>query len=223
MTSMAIPSSVSLTEYVYRLLKEEILRVERPPGDLLSELELATRYGVSKTPVREALRLLAQDGWVVVLPRKGYLIRPLRLDDVREIFALRTLIEPGIAMQAAGAVTPAELAELQALVDKQAEAVDDLSGALNAATLFHLAIAQISGNRRVLKIVGELLDEVRRLHFLLPNVESHITSNEELQAHRCLVDALGARESERAANIMHTHLNQVARTLVQGFSGLSPG
>src|SRR5437899_2254075 len=84
----APPKTDSLTQQVYDNLKEEILRAERAPGETVAEPELAARYGVSKTPVREALRLLLQDGWVTALPRKGYLIRPLALEDVREVFAV---------------------------------------------------------------------------------------------------------------------------------------
>jgi len=209
----------SLTDYVYELLREEILRVERQPGDLLSEFDLAQRYGVSKTPVREALRLLAQEGWVVVLPRRGYLIRPLKLADLREIFAMRSLIEPNMAGEAARAITPDQVSRLAGLVDEQAAAVDDLDKALHAARIFHVAVAEIAGNSRATRVLVDLLDEVRRLHFLLPDVESHITSKEELKAHRGLVTALRTGQTEKATQLMHTHVGEVARTLARGFSG----
>jgi DNA-binding GntR family transcriptional regulator len=213
-------SSRSMTEQVYDLLKEEILRVERRPGDMLAEADLAARFGVSKTPVREALRLLAQDGWVVVLPRKGYLIRPLRLDDVREIFAIRAMIEPTVAAQAAKSAEAADVERLRALVDEQADAVGDAERAFLAARRFHIGLVEISGNRRMSRIVVELLDEVRRLHSLLPSVDSHLTSQEELQAHRGLVEALAAGDADRAAEVMAEHVAEVARALVHGFSGV---
>jgi DNA-binding GntR family transcriptional regulator len=213
-------SRTSLTDQVYDLLKEEILRVDRRPGDMLAEADLAARFGVSKTPIREALRLLARDGWVIVLPRKGYLIRPLKLEDVREIFSIRAILEPAIAAQAAVAARVDDIAQLQSFVDQQSGSVDDLDAALQAARRFHLAVVEIAGNGRMFRMVTDLLDEVRRLHFLLPNVESHITSQEELRAHRELVDALAAGDTERASEIMHKHINEVARTLVRGFGGL---
>jgi DNA-binding GntR family transcriptional regulator len=212
-------SDFSLTGRVYGLLKQEILRVDRKPGDLLGEADLAARYGVSKTPVREALRLLARDGWVVVLPRKGYLIRPLRLEDVREIFEMRLALEPALAAQAATTAAREPMLQLRALVDEQANA-DSLDKALNAARAFHVAVADLVGNGRMSRALLDLLDEVRRLHFLLPNVESHITSQEELRAHRRLVAALTGGDAEKAADIMRRHLNEVARTLVRGFGGI---
>jgi GntR family transcriptional regulator, rspAB operon transcriptional repressor len=209
----------SLTDQVYELLREEILRVQRRPGDLVSEVELAAQYGVSKTPIREALRLLAQDGWVIVLPRKGYLIRPLRLEDLREIFSVRLLLEPSVARQVAVEISDAQAEQLEQLVDEQAASGDDIDAALHAARRFHVALAEITGNRRLVRMLVDLLDEVRRLHFLLPNVESHITSSEELNAHRGLVEALRNGQSDKAFELMQTHVNEVARTLVQGFSG----
>ena len=170
--------------------------------------------------LREALRLLARDGWVVVLPRKGYLIRPLALEDVREIFGIRAVLEPEIAKAAATSAGPGDIARLQTFVDLQAAGVDDLGGALMAARHFHEAVIAITDNARMSRILGDLLDEVRRLHFLLPNVESHITSQEELRAHRELVQAIADRDGAAAGEIMRTHINEVARTIVRGFSGL---
>lgn len=212
-------SGISMTDQVYALLKEEILRVDRKPGDLLGEAELAERYHVSKTPVREALRLLARDGWVVVLPRRGYLIRPIKLEDVREIFGMRLMMEPHIAMQAARLVTEDDLVQLRASIEAQTNAAE-LGEALYAARRFHAAVAEVLGNVRILRTLLDLLDEVRRLHFLLPGVESHITSQEELRAHRQLVTALADGDSARAGDIMREHLNEVARTLVRGFGGV---
>jgi GntR family transcriptional regulator, rspAB operon transcriptional repressor len=220
LSTVTAPSGRSLTDQVYDLLKEQIIRVELAPGDVLSEYDLAEKFQVSKTPVREALRLLAQGGWVIVLPRKGYLVQPLRLDDVREIFAIRGLIEPGIAAQAASARNADAIGRLRALVKEQADARDDLDRALGSARLFHITLAEITANGRMQRIVSGLVDEVRRLHFLLPNVESHITSREELQAHRKIAEAIANGDSQEASELMSVHLIEVARALVMGFSGL---
>jgi GntR family transcriptional regulator, rspAB operon transcriptional repressor len=212
---------VSLTDEVFDQLKAQILRVERPPGDVLYEAELAKDFGVSKTPVREALRVLAQTGWVMVLPRKGYIVRPVELRDVRDIFAIRRMIEPVLAAEAAHNASGAQIAALNDVVDQQAEAGDDVGKALGAARIFHLALADVAGSRRTRSILEDLVDEVRRLPYLLPNVEGHITSTEELRAHRAILAAVGDGDPERAGRLMVEHLNEVARTLVNGFSGVS--
>lgn len=211
---------MSLTDGVYDQLKSQILRVEKAPGAVVYEADLAAEFGVSKTPVREALRLLAHAGWVIVLPRKGYLVRPVELSDIRDIFAIRKMFEPTLAAEAVKAASADQLADLEDLVTQQTEAGSDLEAALDAARRFHLALAGITGSDRTQRILKELIDEVRRLHHLLPNVEEHITSAEELQAHRELINALRARDGERVRDLMHEHLSEVARTLVAGFAGV---
>ncbi|MFD9733811.1 GntR family transcriptional regulator [Umezawaea sp. NPDC059074] len=210
---------MSLTDTVYEQLKAQILRVERAPGDVLYEAVLANEFGVSKTPVREALRLLAQTGWVVVLSRKGYIVRPVELRDVRDIFALRRMLEPTLAGEAATNATTAQVTHLRTLVDDQQQAGPDLDRALRSARQFHLALADITGSHRTRTILEDLVDEVRRLHYLLPNVESHITSAEELKAHNLILTAVAAGNATQAQALMLDHLNEVARALVTGFAG----
>src|ERR1700744_2204886 len=154
-------SGLPMTDQVYALLKEEIIRVDRQPGDLLGEAGLAEWFGVSKTPVREALRLLARDGWIIVLPRKGYLVRPLRLGDVREIFAMRLMLEPALASAAAAAADSGVVARLRACVDAQAAAGSVRDG-LVAARDFHVALTGGAGNSRASRPLAALVDEGRR-------------------------------------------------------------
>ncbi|GAA3936306.1 GntR family transcriptional regulator [Microbacterium soli] len=210
---------MSLTDDVYDRLRDQILRVERRPGDVIYEADLAEEFGVSKTPVREALRLLAHSGWVVVLPRKGYLIRPVELRDVRDIFAIRRMIEPTLAEEAARSATGAQIASLTRLLDDHSTATA-LDVALLAAREFHLALAEISGSRRVHAMLEGLVDEVRRLHHLLPHIETRITSQQEIDAHRAILGALTEHDPERARALTLEHLNDVAHMLVRGFAGL---
>ena len=85
---------------------------------------------------------------------------------------------------------------------------------------FHVALTDMAGNSRASATLADLFDEVRRLHFLLPSVESHITSQEELTAHQHLVSALADGDGARAAELMREHLNEVSRVLVRGFGGV---
>src|SRR5690606_1395419 len=210
---------MSLTDDVYDRLRDQILRVERRPGDVIYEADLAEEFGVSKTPVREALRLLAHSGWVVVLPRKGYLIRPVEPRDVRDIFAIRKMIEPSLAEEAARSASADQIASLTALLEKQSTATE-LDEALLAAREFHLALAEISGSHRVQSMLAGLVDEVRRLHHLLPHVETRITSEQELHAHSGILRALTDHDPEQARALTTEHLNEVAHMLVRGFAGV---
>jgi DNA-binding GntR family transcriptional regulator len=206
-----------VTDRIHQRLREEILHARLQPGQSILEPELAARFGVSKTPVREALRLLVQDGWVMVLPRKGYLIRPLGLDDVREVFHLREMLEPGFAAEAAwrsGGHLDTQLGEA---VDALAGASTDVDLALASAASFHIRIAELAGNARGAKIVSNLVDEVTRLHYLMPSLEAHIESSEELEAHRAIAAAIAAGDQRGASRAMRDHLRVTDKTLVEVF------
>ncbi|WP_206797682.1 GntR family transcriptional regulator [Amycolatopsis sp. MtRt-6] len=208
---------LSLTERTHALIKEDILTARRLPESMLVEHELAREYGVSKTPIREALRLLAHDGWVLVLPRKGYLVRPLRFEDVREIFALRQMIEPPLVVEAAKRSSPEQLDALERHIDDQAAAAST-EAALNAATAFHLDIARLSGNRRAERIMLGVTDEVRRMHYLAPNLRSRLTEDAEIRDHRDLVSAMRRLDIERAYEIMDRHSQESLRQKLEGLT-----
>jgi DNA-binding GntR family transcriptional regulator len=193
------------------------LHARLQPGQTILEPDLAARFGVSKTPVREALRLLVQDGWVMVLPRKGYLIRPLGLDDLREVFHLREMLEPGFASEAAWRSGGHGGEGIREALETQRSASDDVDLALASAAAFHIRIAELAGNARGAKIVANLVDEVTRLHYLMPSLEAHIKSREELQAHEEIAVAIESGKQRDAARAMRDHLRATDRALVEVF------
>jgi GntR family transcriptional regulator, rspAB operon transcriptional repressor len=205
------------TERIQTRLRNEILHAILKPGQIVLEPELAARFGVSKTPVREALRLLVQDGWVTVLPRKGYLIRHLGLDDLREVFQLREMLEPSFAAEAALRSKGAAAKELLLVVDAQRSAGDDLDLALTSAASFHVRIAELAGNARGAKIVAGLVDEVTRLHHLMPSLRAHIESREELDAHEQIAASIEQGNQKDAARSMRDHLRATDRALADVF------
>jgi DNA-binding GntR family transcriptional regulator len=206
-----------LPDRIHVELREDILRARLQPGQTIREPELAERFGVSKTPVREALRLLVQDGWVIVLPRKGYLIRPLGLEDLREVFHLREMLEPGFAAEAAWRAAGQGGHGVRDAVEAQRTAGPDFDLALASASAFHIRIAELAGNARGAKIVANLVDEVTRLHYLMPSLEAHIESREELDAHEQIASAIEAGNHKEASRAMRDHLRATDRALVEVF------
>ncbi|QYN33572.1 GntR family transcriptional regulator [Pseudonocardia sp. DSM 110487] len=211
---------LSLTDRAYSRLKEEILTARRRPESLLLEHELAEEYGVSKTPVREALRLLVHDGWVLVIPRKGYLVRPFRFDDVREIFAMRQMIEPALVAEAAKRSTPDQLDVLDRHIDAQVAAIGNAEAAMGAAAAFHMGIAKLAGNRRAEKTLQTLVDEARRMHYLVPSLDRRVTSNQEFRDHRDLVAAMRRMDLTLAQEIMERHSQESIRQTLEGLTQL---
>jgi GntR family transcriptional regulator, rspAB operon transcriptional repressor len=211
------PGRRSLTEQVYDALKREILTARLRPSQPLIENELAARFGVSKTPIREALRLLVQDGWIVVLPRKGYLVRPLSLEDVREVFALRLMLEPQVAAEAASRRSEALLGRLRQAAAVPEAGEHSYQGAMRAARAFHLTVAAAAGNSRLSRVLEALLDEVERLLHLMPQLSDQVTSMVEPTAHERIIAAIDAEDAEQAAGHMRAHLAEVSQLLVDAF------
>ncbi|MCR3721906.1 MULTISPECIES: GntR family transcriptional regulator [Prauserella salsuginis group] len=222
MTDPSLPSHAgrarqSMTERVYEAIKREILTVRRRPESPLLEHELATEYGVSKTPVREALRHLVHEGWVLVLPRKGYMVQPLRFDDVREIFALRQLIEPYLVVEAAKRASPEGLDHLESFVDAQERATDHET-AMEAAAAFHLGIAELAANQRASRILTGLIDEARRMYYLAPKLDSRLHEQAEFTDHRELVNAMRRQDIAQAHAVMERHSQESLRQKLEGLA-----
>jgi len=207
----------SLTEQIHERMREEILSAQWKPGDLVLESELAARYGVSKTPVREALRLLSQQGWIVTLPRKGYLVRPLRLHDIKEVFELRLLLEPGLFAHAARGGQPSHFVELRRLVEfaEGEENPDDSQS--SPGREFHRAAIRMADNSRAGAIVDGLLDEVRRLHYIMPEVQTHLPPDHLVSDHAAILAAMEARDAETVHKLVRDHIQASGDRVIAAF------
>jgi DNA-binding GntR family transcriptional regulator len=195
-----------LGDSIFEQIKREIVECQLAPSDLIVESALAGRYGVSKGPVREALKRLSALGWVRALPRVGYVITPVRVTDVDEIFATRLLLEPEAVRLATARISEAELDELAKLAAAEATAHKEspmVRGTMiaRANSHFHRAIARLSGNGRLERMVGSLVDELERvIHLLAQDVENLVDE------HPIMVEVMRRGDPEAAATCMHEQL-----------------
>jgi DNA-binding GntR family transcriptional regulator len=189
----------SLTDRVYRSIKEDILaaRVGSKP---MVEAAMARKYGVSKTPVREALRQLAHEGLVIVLPRKGYLVRPMGVSDIVEVMDLRRIVEPPLAAAAAR----------ERLLNGSVATPPTLESLLLSLRV-HEFIAEIAGNSRAATLVRSLLDEATRIPWLAPGLRIYPEQGE----HDDLLADISRGDADGAERAMAAHLDAVkASTLL---------
>jgi DNA-binding GntR family transcriptional regulator len=194
----ALAGGRPLAAHVYQDLKQDILRCELRPGQAVYEGRLAERYGVSKTPIREALNALRHEGYVQVVPRRGYLIAPVSVQDVQHMFHVRLLLEPSAAELAAQRVTGEELAELRRLAQRRPGQGRTERMAANRA--FHLAVAAASRNPRLVAFIGKLLEEVERVYHL--GLDLKEADADQSDHHQALVDALMKGDHHLARDIM---------------------
>jgi DNA-binding GntR family transcriptional regulator len=202
-----------LTDAAYSAIKRDILECKLSPGQEVTERELAVRYGLSKAPLREALIRLAHEELVQSIPRSGYRVALVTIQDVQDIFALRTLLEPAATREAAGHIDAGELERLDEVCTAGYTPGDRASESafLRANREFPVAIAAASGNRRLARILEGLLEETERLFHLGLAVRDR--SEEMRHEHEDLIEALRQGDAEAA---VRTTVEQIkaARSMV---------
>jgi DNA-binding GntR family transcriptional regulator len=137
-------------ERVYRLLKGWILDGKLRPGDFLSEVDLARQCETSRTPVREACNLLSQEKWIQRIRHKGYLLPPISIREIIEVYEYRALLECFCAERAAASATAEEVRALGELIGIEDRPDLDMAVFLQSNQDFHLRLGQIARNARVL-------------------------------------------------------------------------
>lgn len=204
----------SLTEKVYALLRHEILRCKLKPGTDLSEAELAQRFKVSKTPVREALVALRLDGLVRTFPRRGYQVAQVTFGDINQLFDLRTIVEAGVAEMAAQRISDAQLDELSRLAAISYDPGSDqaLEYFINANREFHMAIARATENMRIEALLERLIDELERFFYLGATLRD--VNTETNKEHHEIVEVLATRDPQAARAIMIKHNNATRQGLL---------
>ncbi|MEV0588271.1 GntR family transcriptional regulator [Nonomuraea sp. NPDC050310] len=208
---------------VYETLKEHIVEGVLQPGERLVERDLATEHGVSRIPVREALRRLEAERLVVVVPRKGVLVSPFTPADVADFFDVRESLEVLAARLAAGRADQEALARLRAaLAEADAATARGEAGAIARANAgFHSAVVAASGNALLVELMGPLEARLRWLFRL---------TFERDQARQCaehheLFDAIAAGAAERAAAVALRHVvsgRTPSLELAAGWTAIDP-
>ena len=149
----------------YARLKTDILANQLWPGFQATEPEIATRLGMSRTPVREALIRLQSEGLVALVPRRGARVLPVSADDMAEIYGILTALEPNAAAElAARHPDAAALAPLSAATDlmEAARGENDLDTSAAADDAFHRTLLNLQGNGRLIAMAGTLYDQAHR-------------------------------------------------------------
>jgi DNA-binding GntR family transcriptional regulator len=210
----------SLTERLTDELRAMVLDGRLAPGSVVVEPRLAEEFQVSKTPVREALRLLAAEGHVTVLPKKGYLVRTLTHQDLSDVLDMRLLLEPHAAASVAGFGEPERIASLRGALDRQRALSDsDPLAAMREARSFHESIARGSRNQRLAETLGRCFDETSRAHHVLLGMRGRAVSDQELAEHEAVYAAIASGDVPGARAAMADHLRSVRRSAAAQFEG----
>lgn len=205
----------SQTRRAYDELKRRILDNELPPGTQALEQQTAEWLGMSRTPVREALIRLAQEGMVEVRPRHGMRVLPIAIADLREIYDLLAGLEATAAdILARRGLNAVEAAELEGLLKGMTAALDagDLTTWAEGDARFHRRIVEMSGNQRLIIMVETIREQSHRARMATLQLRPKpVASNEE---HAAVVAALRRRDGEAAVKLLRAHRLRSARLLI---------
>ena len=205
----------STVDRAYTELRRRILENRMPIGRLYLEQELADSLRMSRTPVRETLIRLEQEGLVEVRPRHGMRVRPVSADDVREIYEILTSLEATAAgLLAARRPSPAELAPLKRQCEEMDAALahDDLEAWAAADERFHRLLIELCGNARLTALVGAVLDQAHRIRMLTLRLRPRPTASN--LDHAQLLTALARGDTEAAQRVHRRHREKAGRMLI---------
>jgi len=199
-------------ERVYRQLREWLVTAQIPPGEFLSEALLAQKCKTSRTPVREACSRLAQDKWLLLIPRKGYLVKPITVREIVELYEYRKLLECFSAEKVAQNATQEQVAQLKGIVAVESGRLPDLGAVLVANETFHLQLAEMAANQRVIDQLRLTLGYVRRLDTLCTQtIPGWI-------GHRDIIRAIEAYKFGEARKAMAAHIELSLDKMIHLFS-----
>jgi DNA-binding GntR family transcriptional regulator len=201
-------------------LRRAIVRLELPPSAPVSEVQLAERFGLSRAAVRAALARLRSEGLVLAEPRRGHVIAPLTMRDVREVYDLRMLVEPSGAAAAAGSLDPAVVDAL-ALRLRGLDA-SSLEEFLDVNRDIHVTVAAAAGNSRRHALVERLLDESERAIAVALRAGVPGGGPRVRDEHRALLAALRAADPRAAERAMATAISGFRDDLLRILAASEP-
>jgi DNA-binding GntR family transcriptional regulator len=203
---------VSITKMVYDRIREMLLAGQMKPAEVINEPDLARQLGVSRTPIREALRELSANDLVAFVPRRGFEVVHFLRRDVEEVFDLRQILEVEAVERAVLGATNDQLSVLSHILESGGSVTEarDSRDFIVVNRDFHSALCSISGNERMSKLL-EKLEDIVHLMF----VEAFRDSNRMRQGHEehvCILDLIERRKREQAIEmtIEHMYRNKLA-------------
>lgn len=213
------PGAPKLTaaELVYQELKSRILTARFAPGSVLEEEGVLGKLGFSRTPFREACMRLKEEGWLVAMSRRGYLIAPITFKDTIDVYEMRLILECASAQIAAAYARTADVERLEKIV--RAEEGQRSRGVILPSLVrmnfdFHMTLAETADNARITAAVRNLLEHVLRFDSML----YHFSPQTSWVGHRAVVAAVKRRSPAEAQKRMHEHIQHARERIFSVFN-----
>ena len=204
-----------LRDVVFKTLRRGILTGELKPGERLMEIHLANRLGVSRTPIREAIRKLELEGLVTMVPRRGAEVANITEKNLKDVLEVRQALESLAIELACDRITGEEKDGLKANLDQVESAVrtGDTGAIASADVAFHDAIVEASGNARLVQLVSNLGEQMYRYRFeYIKDITKH---SQIMSEHRIMYESIMEKNQEKAAQIVKIHINNQEEAIMR--------
>ena len=207
-----VPAAAGSTQRIADAITTAIVERRLMPGTKLAEQEIADIFKVSRTLVRQALNQLSRDRLVTLEPARGAFVAQPGVDEARQVFEVRKMIEAALVRQLCASITEVQVAALRAHLRSEAEAVarTDVAGRTRLLADFHVVLARLQGNEVLAQLLADLLSRCSLIALMYQSAHSAEHSADE---HVAIVDALERRDARAATRLMRSHLGNVERNL----------
>lgn len=204
-----------LKEQIYQTLKDRLIDCVYEPGSMLNEAQLAAEFGLSRTPIREAITRLEMEGFVKTLPKKGIYVTSLTFQDVIQVFQTRLEVEP-IALRLAANRLPKE--ELLAFSRKFEEPVIDIQNSFRLDTAMHLFIIENCGNRYIINMMRRVFEDNTRI--IISSKQNQTQIHDAKQEHLDILHLLYQAQYAEAEVKMRLHIESCRQAAMEYFCNL---
>ena len=195
-------------------LRDQIYQHELTPGDPIDEMALCERYGISRTPLREALKVLSSEGLIELIPRRGSFVRSMDIEELNELFPVMAVLEGLCAREAVEKCTPTDLQQLEKMHEKLENFVKEgnIDAYYEQNFVFHQAVQDLSGNKWLQRVIGDLRKVLRLARHMQLTIPGRL--QESLEEHRQIMQAFIKKDPDLADQNMQNHLKQQWYSLV---------
>lgn len=208
----------TLREKILETIREAILKGSLKPGEKVAEPELAERFGISRTPIREAFRQLESEGYLTVIPRKGAVVTSLSERDVAEFYSIKSILEGYAARIASERLSDKEIERLETINGRleQLAREGDVKTFFRVHNEFHELFIKAAGNEKLYELISHLMMKFNRPRMASLSLPGRMEIS--VQEHRKIIDAFKSKDGERADNLVRKTAAYGGQVLIQSIA-----
>jgi len=215
LTKIKMDDYMPLRDVIFNTLRDAIVTGELKPGERLMEVALAEKMGVSRTPVREAVRRLEMEGLVKMTPRKGIYVAELSVKDIMDVLEVRAALDKLATQLAAGRIRQDNIRRLENIHRQYIASLqkENLPGAIKKDVEFHEVIYQASGNNKLINVAATLREQIYRFRVLY--MKDFSNAEDVLLEHQNILKALEAHDTTKAGQLAEEHIVKQQQAIIR--------